>query len=153
MTEPPVAIPPNPAWGSTAHSGWSIGPAPPTGNFGPIVSMDPYGHLVPTVFRREIDAGLDVRPSIAVTRAHMKMSELDDAARRGDIVVDGKIVLASRALPALAGAPPGEPGVEVNVSKAAVEPVWHLPGVAERFGMYVQHAVFCSMVLIAVCIM
>lgn len=153
MTEPPVAIPPNPAWGSTAHSGWSIGPAPPTGNFGPIVSMDPYGHLVPTVFRREIDAGLDVRPSIAVTRAHMKMSELDDAARRGDIVVDGKIVLASRALPALAGAPPGEPGVEVNVSKAAVEPVWHLPGVAERFGMYVQHAVFCSMVLMAVCIM
>jgi len=28
-------------------------------------------------------------------------------------------------------------GVEVAVSKAAVEPVWYLPGVAERFGMYV----------------
>ena len=30
-----------------------------------------------------------------------------------------------------------DPGVEVDVSKAAIEPVWHLPGVAERFGMYV----------------
>lgn len=26
-------------------------------------------------------------------------------------------------------------GVEVNVSKAAVEPVWFLPGVARRFGI------------------
>ncbi len=28
-----------------------------------------------------------------------------------------------------------DPGVELTVSKAAVEPVWYLPGVAERFGM------------------
>lgn len=28
-----------------------------------------------------------------------------------------------------------DPGVELNVSKAAVEPVWYLPGVAERFGI------------------
>ncbi|KAJ7170725.1 cyclohydrolase [Mycena crocata] len=128
MTEPPVSIPPNPAWGSTG--GWTMGPNPASGGYGPIVSMDPYGHLVPTVFRREIDAGLDVRPSIAVTRAHIKMSELDDAVRRGDLVVDGKVVLNSRPLPGV-----DAPGVEVTVSKAAVEPVWHLPGVAERFGI------------------
>ncbi|KAJ7494793.1 cyclohydrolase [Mycena galericulata] len=126
-TEPPVDIPPNPAWG--AAGGWSMGPAPAT--YGPIVSMDPYGHLVPTVFRREIEElGLDVRPSIAVTRAHIKMSELDDAVRRGDLAVDGKIMLHSRPLPGV-----DAPGVEVTVSKAAVEPVWHLPGVAERFGI------------------
>ncbi|KAJ7475897.1 GTP cyclohydrolase N terminal-domain-containing protein [Mycena latifolia] len=128
MTEPPVDIPPNPAWGSAG--GWSMGSAPASGGFGPIVSMDPYGHLVPTVFRHEIEQGLDVRPSIAVTRAHIKMSELDDAVRRGDLAVDGKIVLQSRPLPGI-----DEPGVEVTVSKAAVEPVWHLPGVAERFGI------------------
>ena len=89
--------------------------------------MDPWGHLVPSVFRNEIEEkGLDVRPSIAVTKAHLKMSELDDAERKGHITVDGHIVLKSSIS-----------GVEVNVSKAAVEPVWYLPGVAERFGMYV----------------
>ncbi|KAJ7931561.1 GTP cyclohydrolase N terminal-domain-containing protein [Mycena leptocephala] len=130
MTEPPVDIPPNPAWGQVG--GWCItGAGTASGGYGPIVSMDPYGHLVPTVFRREIEEqGLDVRPSIAITRAHIKMSELDDAVRRGDLTVDGKIVLNSRPLPGV-----DSPGVEVNVSKAAVEPVWHLPGVAERFGI------------------
>ena len=88
--------------------------------------MDPWGHLVPTIFRNEIEEkGLDVRPSIAVTKAHLKMSELDDAERRGDIAIDGHIVLKSAIS-----------GIEVNVSKAAVEPVWYMPGVAERFGMY-----------------
>jgi GTP cyclohydrolase N terminal len=52
------------------------------------------------------------------------MSELDDAERRGDITIDGHIALKSLIS-----------GVEVNVSKAAVEPVWYMPGVAERFGM------------------
>ncbi|KAJ7066995.1 GTP cyclohydrolase N terminal-domain-containing protein [Mycena amicta] len=113
MTEPPVQIPANPSWGSVG-------------------GMDPWGHLVPTVFRREIEEqGLDIRPSIAVTRAHIKMSELDDAVRRGDLKVDGRHVIASAPIPGL----DTNPGVEVAVSKAAVEPVWHLPGVAERFGI------------------
>ncbi|KAF8206368.1 GTP cyclohydrolase N terminal-domain-containing protein [Mycena galopus ATCC 62051] len=134
MTEPPIDIPPNPAWGSSG--GWSIAgpPALTTGGYGPIVSMDPYGHLVPTVFRREIaELGLDVRPSIAITKAHLKMSELDESVRRGELTVDGKIVVNSRPLPDVENVIP--PGVEVAVSKAAVEPVWHLPGVAERFGI------------------
>ncbi|KDR71226.1 hypothetical protein GALMADRAFT_75184 [Galerina marginata CBS 339.88] len=120
-TEPPVSIPPNPAWADPSK----------------IVSFDPWGHLVPSVFREEVEGrGLDVRPSIAVTKAHLKMSELDDAARRGDIVVDGSVVLRSRPLMNVDGTPSNaEPGVEVNVSKAAVEPVWYLPGVAERFGI------------------
>jgi hypothetical protein len=40
--------------------------------------------------------GLDVRPSIAVTKAHMKMSEIDEVSRKGGIEVDGKVVLKSR---------------------------------------------------------
>jgi hypothetical protein len=120
-TEPPVSIPPQPAW------------ADPT----KIVSFDPWGHLVPTVFRKAIEEeDLDIRPSIAVTKAHLKMSELDDAARKGELMVDGKIVLKSPPATNVDGSiSEVYSGVEVNVSKAAVDPVWYLPGVAERFGM------------------
>ena len=82
------------------------------------------------------DLGLDIRPSIAVTKAHLKMSELDEASRKGDLVIDGSVVIKSRPLNNADGTVnPADPGVEVGVSKAAVEPVWYLPGVAERFGM------------------
>jgi len=119
QTEPPVDIPPQPSWSDPTK----------------IVSFDPWGHLVPTVFKKEGEE-LDVRPSIAVTKAHLKMSELDEAARTGRLVVDGKIVLKSPpAMHADRSVSEAYSGVEVSVSKAAVEPVWYLPGVAERFGI------------------
>lgn len=123
-TEPAVPIPPQPTWFDPSK----------------IVSFDPWGHLVPQVFKHEIeDLGLDVRPSIAVTRAHMKMSEIDEAARKGDLKVDGKILLKSQPLLNPDGTESSaDPGVEIAISKAAVEPVWYLPGVADRFGMYVM---------------
>ena len=123
MTEPPVEIPPQPSWFDPSK----------------IVSFDPWGHLVPQVFQDEIEnKGLDVRPSIAVTKAHIKLSEIDESARKGEIKVDGKIVLKSRPLLNADGSlSDADPGIELVVSKAAVEPVWHLPGVAERFGMFV----------------
>ncbi|KAI5114705.1 hypothetical protein M0805_002066, partial [Coniferiporia weirii] len=78
LTEPPVPIPPVPAWYDPSK----------------IVSFDPWGHLVPQVFRDEMEGkGLDVRPSIAVTKAHIKLSELDEASRRGEIPIDGKIAV------------------------------------------------------------
>ena len=58
-TAPAVAIGPFPQWAGDA-----------------IVSMDPWGHLPAEVFADEIAAGLDVRPSIAVTRAHINMPEI-----------------------------------------------------------------------------
>ncbi|KAI0315818.1 GTP cyclohydrolase N terminal-domain-containing protein [Amylostereum chailletii] len=119
-TQPPIEIPPQPSWYDPTK----------------IVSFDPWGHLTPQVFRPEMDSGLDVRPSIAVTKAHMKLSEIDEAARRGEIPVDGKIVLKSQPLLNADGTiNPADPGVEINIGKAAVEPVWYLPGVAERFGI------------------
>lgn len=122
-TDPAVSIPPQPAW------------ADPT----KIVSFDPWGHLVPQIFKHELEElGLDIRPSIAVTRAHMKLSEIDESARRGDLKIDGKILLKSGAMHNADGTlSDADPGVEISVSKAAVEPVWYLPGVAERFGMFV----------------
>ncbi|KAI5833506.1 hypothetical protein K523DRAFT_361071 [Schizophyllum commune Tattone D] len=120
MTEPPVDIPFNPTWADPSK----------------IVSFDPWGHLVPQVYKKEIDGGLDVRPSIAVTRAHIKLSELDETARKGELEIDGKIVLKSRPLTNEDGTESDAySGIEINVSKAAVEPVWYLPGVAERFGI------------------
>ncbi|KIK66149.1 hypothetical protein GYMLUDRAFT_38668 [Collybiopsis luxurians FD-317 M1] len=131
MTQPPVEIPPNPAWYQQ------------DGEKMKIVSMDPWGHLVPSVFEKEIKdknqggKGLDIRPSISVTKAHIKLKEIDDSVSRGEIVVDGKIVLQSDPLRMEDGSlvPGLDPGVEVNVSKAAVDPIWYLPGVAERFGI------------------
>ncbi|KLO06174.1 hypothetical protein SCHPADRAFT_1002496 [Schizopora paradoxa] len=121
LTEPPVPIPPQESWFDPTK----------------IVSFDPWGHLVPQVFRSEVeDKGLDIRPSIAVTKAHIKLSEVDETARKGALTIDGKIVLKSRPLLNPDGSQSNaDPGVELVVSKAAVEPVWYLPGVAERFGI------------------
>ncbi|THG98348.1 hypothetical protein EW026_g3819 [Hermanssonia centrifuga] len=121
QTEPAISVPPQPAWFDPSK----------------IVSFDPWGHLVPQVFKHELEElGLDVRPSIAVTRAHMKMSEIDETARKGELKVDGKILLKSHPMHNADGTvSSADPGVEISISKAAVEPVWHLPGVAERFGI------------------
>jgi GTP cyclohydrolase II len=97
-----------------------IGPHPQWADPRSIVSLDPWGHRAVEDFRPEIAAGLDIRPTIAVTRARLTLHELRDAIRFGRLEEDGEIVLK---------------GGEVSVIKAAIEPVWFLPGVAERFGV------------------
>ncbi|RMZ85944.1 hypothetical protein DV737_g139, partial [Chaetothyriales sp. CBS 132003] len=99
-----------------------IGPFPAWGDKKKIVAMDPFGHLAPWLFSDLIKSqDVDIRPTIAVTRAHMKIPELEASVRAGRLKPDGKICL-------------NEQG-ELNVTKFAVEPVWYLPGVAERFGI------------------
>lgn len=84
--------------------------------------MDPLGHLSPWMFKDIIrEKNIDIRPTIAITKAHMKLPELEQSVRTGRLVPDGKICL-------------NETG-ELAVTKFAVEPVWYLPGVAERFGI------------------
>jgi GTP cyclohydrolase II len=97
-----------------------IGPHPQWSDADKIVSLDPWGHLVGEVFREERERGLDIRPTIAVTRAHIDMPEVRAAIEAGRVRRDGRIVAAS--------------GM-VRVMKAAIDPVWHLPGVARRFGI------------------
>ncbi|KAF2086898.1 GTP cyclohydrolase II [Saccharata proteae CBS 121410] len=100
----------------------TIGPFPQWSDPKKIVSMDPLGHLAPWLFKDYIDNdNVEIRPTIAVTKAHMKLPELEESVRKGRLVPDGKICL-------------NETG-ELAVTKFAVEPVWHLPGVAERFGI------------------
>lgn len=86
-----------------------------------IVSMDPYGHEVASLYRGYIDKGLDVRPTIAITRASMRVAEIAEAVKNGVLPVDGQIVMTQEG--------------DVRVTKVAVEPVWHLPGVAARFNI------------------
>ncbi len=95
-----------------------IGPFPSWSEPGKIVSIDPWGHMVADVFKEEIKAGMDVRPSIAVTRAHLQMPEINEALEKGRLKIDGKVIKENK---------------DVFVTKMALEPVWYLPGIAERF--------------------
>jgi GTP cyclohydrolase II len=99
----------------------------PTDRFGPhpqwadparIVSLDPFGAVVAEAFKSYLDQGYDIRPTIAVTKAHLTMPETRDAIEAGRLVPDGSILRADGA---------------IAVTKAALEPVWHLPGIAVRF--------------------
>jgi GTP cyclohydrolase II len=85
-----------------------------------IVSLDPWGHRIAEDFKAEIEAGLDIRPTIAVTKACLTLPEVREAIQLKRLAVDGVIV---------------REGGEVGVIKVAVDPVWHLPGVAQRFGV------------------
>jgi GTP cyclohydrolase II len=100
----------------------SIGPFPSWGDKKKIVAMDPFGHLAPWLFADTIKTqDIEIRPTIAITKAHMKIPELEASVRAGRLVPDGKICLNSTG--------------ELAVTKFAVEPVWYLPGVAERFNI------------------
>jgi GTP cyclohydrolase II len=97
-----------------------IGPHPQWGEPGKIVSLDPWGHRVAQDFGDLIAQGVDIRPSIAITRARLTLPEIQVAIATRRLNVDGEIV--------------HEAG-DVSVTKIAIDPVWWLPGVAERFGV------------------
>jgi GTP cyclohydrolase II len=96
-----------------------IGPYPQWSEPGKIVSMDPWGATVADVFKDELAAGYDIRPTIAVTQAHVILPEVIEALQTGRLKADGKFLTA---------------GGAAMVTKVAIEPVWWLPGVAKRFG-------------------
>lgn len=97
-----------------------IGPYPSWFDAQKIVSLDPFGAIASEVFSSYYQQGYDIRPTIAITKAHINMPELQDAIDKGRLQVDGKIM---------------KPGGDLVVTKAAIEPVWYLPGIAKRFGI------------------
>jgi GTP cyclohydrolase II len=103
-TAPAALIAPRPAWADARK----------------IVSLDPWGHLVGEVFAEHISAGIDIRPTIAITRARITTPELRPLLAVGTLRADGKVLLDNG---------------EIRVTKAAIDPVWHLPGMAARFGV------------------
>ncbi len=97
-----------------------IGPYRRWSDASKIVSLDPYGHMVSEAFAEQLEAGLDIRPTIAVTKARVNMPEIKEAMRKGRLEPDGDLLTENG---------------DVRVTKAAIEPVWYLPGIAERFGV------------------
>ena len=97
-----------------------IGPHPQWSEAGRIVSLDPFGHRAQEIFAPLIAEGVDIRPTIAITKARLTMAELHEAIRLKRLPIDGTIVRDNG---------------DVSVTKAAIDPVWHLPGIAARFGV------------------
>jgi GTP cyclohydrolase II len=84
-----------------------------------IVSLDPWGHLVAENFKAEIAEGIDIRPTIAITRARLDLPEMQSALKAKRLKNDGEVVHENGS---------------ISVVKIAIDPVWYLPGIAERFG-------------------
>ena len=103
-TSPTVRIGPHPAWADPDR----------------IVSLDPFGAIVGDAYHDLCEQGYDIRPSIAITKAHINMPELQDAIAKGRLIEDGEIM---------------KRGGNLVVTKAAIEPVWHLPGIAKRLNV------------------
>jgi GTP cyclohydrolase II len=96
-----------------------IGPHPQWADPTRIVSLDPFGAVVAEVFAEYLVQGYDIRPTIAITQAQMDVPEIHRAVEAGRLRPDSGILRDSGA---------------AAVTKIALEPVWHLPGVARRFG-------------------
>lgn len=103
-TESPIKFGPFPSWSDPEK----------------IVSIDPWGLDIPYHFKDLYDQGYDIRPTIAVTQAHLQIPEIQQAIDAGRLKIDGKIVKENK---------------DVKVTKVAFEPVWYLPGIAKRLGV------------------
>ncbi len=101
-----------------------IGPHPSWGDPHKIVCFDPFGAMVGEVFSTFYEQDYDIRPTIAITKAHINMPELQDAVAKGRIKIDGKIV---------------KEGGNLVVTKIAIDPVWYLPGIAQRLSIEESH--------------
>ena len=109
---------------------FEFGPHATWGDPKKIASLDPWGHLVTSVFSAYLDKGYDIRPTIAVTKAHIDFPEVKDAIRNERLKPDSVILK--------------EDGQSL-VTKAAIEPVWYLPEIASRFKCSeetLRHALF-----------
>ena len=79
--------------------------------------------MVADVFAAELAAGYDIRPTIAVTKAHVILPEVIEAMQNGRLQADGTFLTA---------------GGAALVTKAAIEPVWYLPGVARALRLHAR---------------
>lgn len=97
---------------------FKIGPHPSWYDPKKIASLDPFGHATTEVFAKWLEKGWDIRPTMAITKAHLDLPECREALAAGRLKADGKVLL---------------PSGQSIVSKAAIEPVWYLPEIARRF--------------------
>ncbi len=99
---------------------WNIKPQESWFDPEKIVSIDPWGVDVNLHFKKSLEAGMDIRPTIAITQAHLQIPEIYTAVEEGRIKPDGKIVTKAG---------------DIKITKVAFEPVWYLPGIAKRLNL------------------
>src|ERR1700760_2162710 len=80
---------------TNTHPAATIGPFPQWTDPARIVALDPWGHLVAENFRQEIAEGIDIRPTIAVTRARLDLPEIREAIGAKRLAVDDTVVHAN----------------------------------------------------------
>jgi GTP cyclohydrolase II len=93
----------------------------PNPNWSKIVSFDPFGHLVPQCFASFFEHNIDLRCTASATKAHIVVPEIQKMIQDGHIQIDGTVIKDDEG--------------EINVCKAAIEPAWYLPGVAEKLSV------------------
>jgi GTP cyclohydrolase II len=98
----------------------AIGPHPQWADASKISSIDPWGHLITDSFGELLEKGIDIRPTIAVTQARLTLPEIREAVNEGRLKPDNRILLGRG---------------DIQVTKIALDPVWHLPGIAARFNV------------------
>lgn len=107
---------------TNAHPAFDFPQQPQWSESGKVVSMDPFGHLAPWLYNEACEAeNVEVKPTISITKAILSIPEIREEVEKGNLIPDGKIVL-------------NETG-EIACTKIAVDPVWYLPGVADRLGI------------------
>src|SRR5262249_60218296 len=82
-TAPAAVLAPQPQWADPAK----------------IVSLDPWGHLIGEAFAEPIAAGIDIRPTIAITRAQIITPELRPLLADRTLRPDGQGLPANRDSP------------------------------------------------------
>lgn len=95
----------------------AIPPNPAWFNPDRIVTLDPWGALVTEIFAPLYQQGYNIRPTIAIARATLNLPEIQQALQSRLLQADGEILRSDGGM---------------AVTKIAIEPVWHLPGIAQR---------------------
>lgn len=85
-----------------------------------MVTVDPWGLDPQQNFKPLFEQGYDIRPTISVTQAHLQIPEIHEAIAKGRLKADGKIIKENQ---------------DICVTKVAIDPVWYLPGIAERLNV------------------
>ena len=99
---------------------YAVTPSPSWFEKDKIVTIDPFGADINLHFPKLLKEGYNIKPSIAVTQAHLHIPEVQAAVKAGKLKIDGDIVKKDGS---------------VKCTKVALEPVWYLPGMAKRLNI------------------
>ncbi|GMM28791.1 hypothetical protein DAMA08_015070 [Martiniozyma asiatica (nom. inval.)] len=107
---------------TNAHPPFDFPQMPQWSTPGKIVAMDPFGHIAPWIFKGTAESEqVEIKPTMSITKAILSIPEIKEEIANGNLKPDGKIVLNDQG--------------EMACTKIAIDPVWYLPGVAQRLNI------------------